>query len=91
MRTRLASTPAAGASGGPLLDGEAEAMRTRQRRSWTLRASRSAEMSAAECADRVCESAWSRGGGQGAAREPFASDLTPRLPAGTAATAGARA
>ena len=70
-----------GVSGRPLLPSEQEARRQLQRRSWTLRASRSTDDTAEESHFRFAESAWCRGGGQAAQIESVEYHFSPQLEA----------
>ena len=70
-----------GVSGRPLLPGEQEARRRLQRRTWTLRASRSTEDTPEESHFRFAESAWCRGGGQAAQIESVEYHFSPQLEA----------
>ena len=70
-----------GVSGRPLLPGEQEARRQLQRRSWTLRASRSTDDTPEESHFRFAESAWCRGGGQAAQTESVEYHFSPQLEA----------
>ena len=70
-----------GVSGRPLLPGEQEARRQLQRRSWTLRASRSTDDTPEESHFRFAESAWCRGGGQAAQIESVEYHFSPQLEA----------